>query len=223
MAKKKAKTNRTTRKVTKARPARYTSTKRTTHRISKSTMEPDLAVQKRPGGISSAGVEKATGKGWSEWCRLLDKEGAKNMPHKEIAQLLHAKFAVGDWWSQMVTVGYEQARGLRRPHETPRGFQASASKTMNVPLSKLFNSWSNSAERALWFEPADLKISKETRDKSLRVIWSDGTRVEINFYAKSPSKSQVALQHNKLKSEADVARMKKFWTAALSRLKSRLE
>lgn len=186
-------------------------------------MKPELAAKNQPGGISSAAVEKATGKGWSEWCRLLDKEGAKKMPHKEIAQLLHAKYAVGDWWSQMVTVGYEQARGLRKPNETPRGFQASASKTVNVPLSELYNSWSNSAERALWFQPAVLNISKETRDKSMRVIWPDGTRVEINFYAKGPAKSQVALQHNKLKSEADVARVKKFWTAALNRLKTRLE
>lgn len=223
MAKKKAKTNRAARKVTNARSAGSTSTKRPTHRISKPTVKPDLADQKQPGGISSAAVERATGKGWSEWCRLLDKEGAKKMNHKEIAQLLHGKYAVGDWWSQMVTVGYEQARGLRKPHETPRGFQASASKTINVSLSKLFNSWSSSAERAPWFEPADLNISKETRDKSMRVLWPDGTRVEINFYAKGPSKSQVALQHNRLKSEADVARMKKFWTAALGRLKTRLE
>lgn len=181
------------------------------------------ADEKSPGGISTAAVEKATGKSWADWCRLLDKDGAMKMTHKEIAQLLHEKHVVGEWWSQMVTVGYEQARGLRKPHETPRGFQASASKTVNVPLSKLFNSWSNSADRAKWFEPAALNISKETRDKSIRVVWPDGTRVEINFYAKGPAKSQVALQHNKLKSEADVARVKKFWTTALDRLKVQLE
>jgi hypothetical protein len=145
------------------------------------------------------------------------------MTHKEIAQLLHKKHAVGDWWSQMVTVGYEQARGMRKPHETSRGYQASASKTINVSLSKLFNSWSSSAERAFWLKPAALNISKETPDKSMRVIWPDDTRVEINFYAKGPTKSQVALQHNKLKSEADVAKVKEFWAAALERLKTHLE
>jgi len=179
--------------------------------------------QESPGGISTAAVEKATGKDWAQWCRLLDKDGAMKMPHKEIAQLLVGKYAVGAWWSQMVTVGYEQARGLRKPHETSRGFQASASRTINVSLSKLFNSWSSSAERAFWLKPAALNISKETPGKSMRVIWPDNTRVEINFYAKGPAKSQVALRHNKLKSEADVATAKEFWTTALDRLKAQLE
>ena len=45
--------------------------------------------------------------------KLLDKDGCKKMPHKQIAEIVHEKYGVGPWWCQMVTVGYEQSRGLR--------------------------------------------------------------------------------------------------------------
>ncbi len=40
--------------------------------------------------------------------RLLDRTGAKEMAHRDIATLLHEKYGVPEWWAQMVTVGYEQ-------------------------------------------------------------------------------------------------------------------
>jgi len=63
------------------------------------------------GGISSAAVRKATTKTWAQWLALLDQAGAKKLPHKGIALLLQQKHRLGDWWCQMVAVGYEQARG----------------------------------------------------------------------------------------------------------------
>jgi hypothetical protein len=78
-------------------------------------------------GISSAAVHKATGRTWEEWLPLLDKTGAKKLPHREIAEVVAGKFAVRPWWSQMVTVGYEQARGLREKHQTAKGYQVSGS------------------------------------------------------------------------------------------------
>jgi hypothetical protein len=67
----------------------------------------------RLAGVRTEAVLKATGRAWDEWLRVLDRAGARRMPHEEIAALLARKFAVPGWWCQMVTVGYEQARGLR--------------------------------------------------------------------------------------------------------------
>ena len=77
------------------------------------------------GGISSAAVKKATGKTWREWLALLDKAQADKLPHKDIARWLQEKHRLADWWGQMVTVGYEQARGLRLKHQKPDGFEIS--------------------------------------------------------------------------------------------------
>ena len=58
-----------------------------------------------------------------EGLTIRELPGAAKWPHKEIASFLHDQDC-GDWWSQMVAVGYEQARGLRVKHQTADGFTA---------------------------------------------------------------------------------------------------
>lgn len=65
--------------------------------------------------ISDEAVSARTGKTWGEWCKILDKARAKAMEHKEIVAILSKRYPkLGGWWTQMVTVGYEQARGKVR-------------------------------------------------------------------------------------------------------------
>jgi hypothetical protein len=59
-------------------------------------------------GIGDEAVRAKTGKTWGQWIATLDKAGARTMEHAEIASLLHEKFGVPGWWTQMVTVGYER-------------------------------------------------------------------------------------------------------------------
>ena len=63
--------------------------------------------------MSDAAVQASTGKIWKEWFAILDKAGARKMDHKQIVAYLVKHHKVGPWWQQMVTVIYEQARGLR--------------------------------------------------------------------------------------------------------------
>ncbi len=90
------------------------------------------AAAKRFAGVGNEAVFKATGRTWDEWLKALDRAGAKKMAHKDVALLLSRQFKVPNWWSQMVTVGYEQARGLRKAHQAaPSGFAPpNASRTM---------------------------------------------------------------------------------------------
>jgi hypothetical protein len=176
-------------------------------------------AESKTAGISDDAVEKATGKTWAQWGKLLDKDGCKRMPHKEIAQLVHEKHGVGDWWSQMVTVGYEQLRGLRKPHQMVDGWKCSVSRTVDVPLSRLFQAWSDERIRGKWMGARKLTVRKATANKSMRITCPDQTSLEVNFYSKGTGKSQVAVQHSKLKGEAEVARSKKYWAGALEKLK----
>jgi hypothetical protein len=175
--------------------------------------------------VGSDAVERATGRAWDEWLKLLDRAGARRMPHKEIAQLLNRQFKIPGWWCQMVTVGYEQARGLRAVNQKAAGFSAYASKTVTVPVSRLYDAWSDAHVRSRWL-PADapLEVRRMTRGKSMRITWTrDRSSVDVGFVAKGAGKSQVALEHGKLKSAAAVARQKEFWKAALARLKLLVE
>ncbi len=180
--------------------------------------------KKGAGGISDAAVKAATGKSWKQWFALLDQCGAKGMSHKEIVAVVRRQADPGPWWRQMVTVGYEQERGLREKHQTPQGFQAGCSRTLGAPLPRLYRHWHDRKLRALWLDDPDFVIRKATRDGSLRITWVDGrTSVEVNFVEKGPARSQVAVQHRKLPNARSVSRMKSYWARQLDRLKQVLE
>lgn len=175
------------------------------------------------GGISSEAVKAKTGKDWAEWFSILDAEGAVHLVHKDIAALVNEKYGVPGWWAQSVTVEYERARGLREKYQTPDGYQTSGSKTVNVPLAKLYAAWADEGLRSQWLQDP-INVTKMTENKSLRAVAPDGrSRISVGFYAKGDAKSQVSLQHEKLTGPDDVAQAKAYWSSALDRLKRMLE
>src|SRR5258705_2152681 len=178
----------------------------------------------RLAGVGSDAVLRATGRAWAEWLKVLDRAGAKKMPHKDIAGMLARKYAVPDWWSQMVTVGYEQARGLRVVNQNARGFAANASRTVGANVGRLYDAWNDPKVRARWLLDAPVEVKRSTDGKSMRMTWTVGdSSVEVGFFAKGADKSTVQVQHGKLKSAAAVTKQKAFWTDALDRLKALLE
>lgn len=178
----------------------------------------------RYAGVGNDAVQRATGKAWDEWLKLLDRAGAKKMKHKDIAMMLSRKFKVPDWWSQMVTVGYEQARGLRKLYEKAGGFSANASKTYAAPVGQLFNAWNDPDKRARWLLDAPIEVRRSTGDKSIRMTWKAGdSHVDVGFLPKGANKCQVSIEHSKLKDTAAVLRQKEFWKDALGRLQAMFE
>ena len=139
--------------------------------------------------------------------------------HKAIAVYLHEQHGVPAWWSQEVTVGYERIRGLREEHQTARGFQVSVSKTLPVASEKLYEAWTVEEIRRSWLGDDAPHIRTARPNKSLRITWVDGaTHVDVSFYPKGPSKSQVVVQHSKLADRDDVEAKRAYWKAALARL-----
>ena len=176
-------------------------------------------------GISDAAVTKATGKGWAHWFALLDKAGGKEKDHKGIVACLYPRHLKDGWWCQMITVGYEQARGLRQKHQKPGGFEISGSKTIDAPLTHLFAAWADDNVRRVWLGPyAAFTIRKATPGKSMRITWIDGaSSVDANFYAKGPAKSMVQVNHGKLRSASEAKQWKQYWGRTLDKLKLTLE
>ncbi len=173
--------------------------------------------------MSDEAVKKATGKTWKQWISALDKAGCRKLEHKEIAVIVSEKFGAGDWWSQMVTVGYEQGTGKRAKHEKPGGFEISRTKVIAAPVSAVYQAWLKPASRSRWLSKS-VTIRTSTANKSMRLNWSDGVqRLSVEFYAKGPGKSQVAVQHGKLPSAAAAEKAKTFWGTALTKLKTTLE
>ena len=172
-------------------------------------------------GIGDEAVRAKTGRTWDEWIVALDRVGAASLDHARIAALVHERFGVGAWWCQMVTVGYEQAKGRRAAHQTADGWIANASLTIAASADDVFAVWNDARRRRGWLaEP--LTVRKSTAAKSLRITWPDGSNVDVTLVARGAAKTQVAVQHAKLADDAAVATMKAHWKDALARLAASL-
>ena len=169
-------------------------------------------------GMTDAAIEKGSGCTWETWVYVLDRAGAMDMTHAEIAKLVHEKWKVPGWWCQSVTVGYERIKGRRQRGQRCDGaWEASKSRTIAVPIDDLFEAWADAKTRRRWL-PEKLTVRKATTNRSMRITWADGTSVELWFQAKGDDRSAVGVQHTKLTSKADADARKKFWAERLSAL-----
>jgi hypothetical protein len=173
--------------------------------------------------IGDDAVRGKTGRTWKQWFAILDRAGATAKPHREIALLLREKHGLPHWWSQEVTVEYERARGLREKHEKPGGFEVSGSKTIGVPVAKLWRAWNHKRWLARWLPDDPFEVRVKTKERSMRITWADGTHVDVNFYVKGDAKTQVGVQHKKLADARAAEKAKAFWKERLGVLKETLE
>jgi hypothetical protein len=170
-------------------------------------------------GMSDKVLREKTGRTWEEWVRILDLRGARSMVHGDIARYLYEEQGVPGWWAQMVTVGYERIRGLREIGQRRSGeYAASKSKTVPAPLPSLYRAFTVARTREKWLPGVAWKVRTSVPDKSIRVTWEDGTSVEFYFTAKGASKSQLAIEHRKLKSRKDAEKSKAYWGERLDQL-----
>ena len=170
-------------------------------------------------GMADDVVEEKTGRTWTEWVRALDSHEAERMKHGEVASLLSGTYKVPNWWSQMVTVGYERIKGLRaRGQRLDGSYEASKSKTFNVSVKRLFDAWNDTSQRKQWLDANGVRVRTSASPKSMRLGLSDGGIVAVWFLAKGAGKSTVSLAHTKLPDVETATRMKKFWGGQLGRL-----
>ena len=175
-----------------------------------------------PPPVSDEAVRKATGRGWDEWLAILDDAGAAGWKHPDIARWVVAEHGISGWWAQSVTVGFERARGLRAEHERPSGLWLSATKTVHVPVERLYEAFAEGKQRNSWLGHA-ARVRSSTAPRTINLDWGDGSRVAARFTAQGAAKSQVALQQDPLPDASAVEDLRAFWRPRLADLKKRLE
>jgi hypothetical protein len=170
-------------------------------------------------GMSDASVKEATGCTWERWVRTLDRAGAAQKSHREIAKLV-AFFGTPSWWTQMVTVGYERIRGLReRGQQRSGGYQFSKSRTFDAEVARVYDAFADASVRKRWLDE-DITIRSATEHKRMRLAWPDGTSVVVGFVAKGAARSVAAVQHEKLSDRATADAAKRAWGERFDRLAS---
>lgn len=175
---------------------------------------------------SDEAIRRRTGRGWEEWFEMLDDWGAADRTHRETARWLAEQQNLHPlaWNVQAVTAGYERARGLREVGEKHDGFAITASRTVAVPVERLYEAFVSDGVRAQWLPDGRLRERTATRPKSARFDWGDGdTRVNLTFLPKGEARSTVALEHRRLPDAGEAERIKGYWRERLAALKSALE
>ncbi|MBV9571273.1 MAG: hypothetical protein JO056_08540 [Alphaproteobacteria bacterium] len=168
--------------------------------------------------ISEEKVKAATGRGWMGWFVILNRANGNALPHKDVAQILYDKGCPG-WWSQMIAVEYERARGGRKKNEREGGtFAVNVTKVMPVTIAKLFAAATSPKTRKDWFPPGAFEETAKTKDKYWRGKWKKDLRLEFGFYPRGDGKAQIALEINRLPDADAVEKARAAWKKAFSKL-----
>ncbi|MET0232917.1 MAG: hypothetical protein ABW186_18450 [Rhodanobacteraceae bacterium] len=169
-----------------------------------------------------AALRGATGKDWAEWLTLLDASGAaaRKLDHTRMWELVMQSLPdSASWWGQMVAVGYERARGIRVKHESSSGkFQATLSKTFEVPLFAAFAAWADAALRENWLDAPGLDFTKLNMGRNIRARWPDGSVLDIRFNETGSGKCQIVVDTMKLADADAVQKAKAFWQSQFENL-----
>jgi hypothetical protein len=169
-------------------------------------------------------VEAATGQPWEVWFSVLDRWGARERTHREMAAFLIEEHGVPGWWAQTITVSYERARGMRLKHQQAHGFTIYASRTIAGPIDVVFDAFVSSRSRRKWLTDGSMKLRGSQPSRLARFDWGDGsTRITASFEEKGPAKTTVAMAHERLPDPDEAEAAKAAWRRRLSDLKAFLE
>lgn len=161
--------------------------------------------------MSDDAVREATGRGWNEWCDLIDAWPGKDDGHAAIATHVQEEHGVGGWWAQSVTVGYERITGRRLPHQRPDGtFTAGRSRTITVDAAALRELLLDEEGRQTLFPGMETQLRSRPTSKNVRLAIGGGT-AEFDLAPRDDGKVKVTVQHERLPEYEDVDHWKGFW------------
>ena len=171
-------------------------------------------------------VERATQRAWDEWLRFMDAHDARNLDHKQIALKVYEELdgtieSLG-WWTQAVTVAYEQYIGRRVPGQRPDGtFQTSVSKSTTLGMDDLMAKWKrfaadNPAVQGIVGAGA-ARTSGTDRRLTWRVKAQDGTSVIVTSEPKKNGTASIVATQMGLPTLESNEEARRQWTATLKR------
>jgi len=157
-------------------------------------------------------LREATGRGWDEWCDIIDAWPGHVDGHTAIATYLHDEQDVPGWWAQTVTVGYERITGLRLPHQQPDGtFSAGKSRTVMVDAGLIRGMLLDAGDRADLFPGLETELRSRATSKVLRIGIGPGT-AQIALDPQDDGRVKITIAHDKLPTADAVEKWKGYWS-----------
>lgn len=166
--------------------------------------------------LSDEAIRAGTGRGWEEWCDLIDGFEGRGEGHKAIVAYLRDEHDVDDWWVQGVTVGYERITGLRLPHQMADGtFTANKSRTIAVDAAELRGVLLDNDQRRHLFPDIETVLRSRHTAKTIRLAVGGGVAT-ITLEEQCPRRVKVVVEHKQLASIDAVEEWKFYWNDWLS-------
>ena len=170
-------------------------------------------------------IRERTGRGWEEWFDLLDEWGAADKTHRETAPGSPASRASTRWpgtprRSPAATSGPAAAAQVGE-HED--GVTVTASKTVAVPVERLYDAFVDASLRERWL-PGGALASGPRRSRARPA--STGARTAAassGLAAKGEAKRPRAKSYVRLADGEEAERMKAYWRDRVAGLKEVLE
>lgn len=161
---------------------------------------------------SDDSLRAATGRGWDEWCDIIDAWPGHSGGHTAIATYVRDEHGVDGWWSQTVTVGYERITGLRLPYQRPNGtFNAGKSRTVKAEAAILKAMLLDDRDRADLFPGFETEVRSRPQSKVVRIAIGPGT-AQIALDPLPDGRTKVSIAHEGLPSLDEVEPWKSYWS-----------
>lgn len=154
--------------------------------------------------VGDDAVVSATGRSRAEWFALLDAAGATGWKHQAIANWLVAEQGIDPWWAQGVTVGYEQARGIRVPGQRQDGtFEVSVTRTIAGDVEPALRALAAVVTAQTGVEPLSLNLA--AKYPTARFPLAGGEFLLASASPRSAGKTSIGLVHGRMASGDDLA------------------
>lgn len=162
-------------------------------------------------GMGDDALRAATGRGWDDWCDVVEAWPGHDAGHAAIAAHLHAAHGLDHWWAQGVTVGYELITGRRLPYQRADGtFAASRSRTVRVAADDLRAALLDADARAELFPAHPTELRSRPGARSIRLALGSGV-VLLTLEALADGRTRVAVDHGRLPGPDAVEEWRFWW------------
>jgi hypothetical protein len=157
-------------------------------------------------------LREATGRGWDEWCEILDGWPGLGDGHTAVATYLREEHDVEGWWAQTITVGYERITGLRLPHQQPDGtFTAGKSRTVTADAALIREMLLDGEARSDLFPGLETTLRSRPTSKVLRIGIGPGT-AQIALDPQDDDRVKITIAHDRLPTAEAVEDWKGYWS-----------
>ncbi|MBO6718198.1 MAG: hypothetical protein JJ913_09615 [Rhizobiaceae bacterium] len=166
-------------------------------------------------------IASGTARSWDEWLEFLTGIGAEKLSHTEIARKVKATGDANGWWSQAITVAFEQHIGRRDPGQRADGsYEVSVTRSLPGERDDIYTQVCGLLDAMPDFDgiAGESRTSVTPKRSYWRASLEDGTAIVLSVEDKGDGKVLVALAHQKLADADEIARWRAFWKDVLAKL-----